>query len=87
MLRPATAANPYALAAISTFWAFIVGTFANGPLKYAVYLADLIYNGIVFNQYYDTPDHHGQATVYADRMAEYAIGIAIALIATIPHPW
>ncbi|KAK9818671.1 hypothetical protein WJX74_002507 [Apatococcus lobatus] len=87
MLRPVTASSPYALAAISTVWAFIVGTYGNSPLKYAVYLADLIYNGIVFNQYDDAPDHHGKATVYADRMAEYAIGIAIALIATLPHPW
>ncbi len=87
MLRPVTAANPFALTGLSVLWAFIVGTFGNTPFKYAAYLADLIFNGIVFNQYKHEPNTHGRATVYADRMAEYGIGISIALFATIPHPW
>lgn len=83
------ATDPYTLTALACAWAFLAGHLMLTPFRYACFLAVLVFNAMIYNQfsYVRIPGATGTKHYYVARLSEYGLGITIALVWTMVDPW
>ncbi|KAL3160682.1 hypothetical protein ABBQ32_010593 [Trebouxia sp. C0010 RCD-2024] len=87
MLRPRVAGNPYAVAVMCCFSAFMCGLLVEHRFKYGAFLALYTSAVVMLAQYNSTPGNHGSVKFFYARILDIFLGTVITAIFSFVLPW
>ncbi|KAL0048452.1 hypothetical protein WJX82_003571 [Trebouxia sp. C0006] len=87
MLRPVVATNPYAVATMVCFSAFMCGLLVEHRFRYGSFLALYTSAVVMLAQYNPAPGSHGSVKFLYARIADIFMGTIITSLFTLVLPW
>lgn len=87
MLRPVMATNPYAVATMVCFSAFMCGLLVEHRFRYGSFLALYTSAVVMLAQYNPAPGSHGSVKFLYARIADIFMGTIITSLFTLVLPW